>query len=327
MAVEFKVEHTRTSEYLIPPRNIDIRPELNGRDEATDVSDLIESFVSVGQLTPVDVGNNGGRPYLIFGHRRWRAAVEGIKSGQLPKDFRLRCVYFKGTALDEFKAVIAENLERKSTTPTCDAQNIAKLERFGMTHPEIAKFYRQMMWQHVQRATSHSWLKLNRAMDRTMMLAVKAGFKFADHDLSLMFKRFRAGYWVGDLEYFYRTAVLYRNSTAYHAFETWAGRKPFIVKDSSIHVNTGDGPAGNGLVRLVVGAQFQWKGERVTVTSFNDRNGTVLACTYKPRTAPKACKKCHQQDWSTASRGPVKIAKRFTISHKDLSAAREVREF
>jgi ParB-like chromosome segregation protein Spo0J len=143
MAVDFKVEHTRTSEYLIPPKHIDIRPELNGREDATDVEDLIDSFADIGQLTPVDIGNNGGRPYLIFGHRRWRAAVQGIKNGKLPKDFKLRCVYFRGTPLDELKAVVAENLRRKGTSPRCDASNIARMERYGMTHEEIAYFYGQ----------------------------------------------------------------------------------------------------------------------------------------------------------------------------------------
>jgi ParB-like chromosome segregation protein Spo0J len=161
MAVDFKVEHSRTSEYLMRPRDITIRPELNGRHEHTDVADLIDSFVAVGQLTPVDIGSDGGKPYLVFGHRRWRAAVEGIKSGKLPKDFKLRCVYFKGTPLDELKAVIAENIERKSTTAMCEAQNIAKLERYNMTHEEIAAFYSQ---RHVDGSPDVGWVKKRLAL-------------------------------------------------------------------------------------------------------------------------------------------------------------------
>lgn len=143
MAVEFQVPHTRTTEYLIAPQHLKIRPELNGRHDVPDIKALIESLATLGQLQPILVGRDGGDPYVIDGHSRWRAAIEGMKSGRLPKDFKLRCVYFRGNEQEEFKAAVAANLERNSTTPIDDAHNIARFERYGMTEAEIAVFYHQ----------------------------------------------------------------------------------------------------------------------------------------------------------------------------------------
>ena len=145
MAVEFKVEHTRTSEYLIAPRDLTIRPQLNGRFDAPEIEDLLQSLIDIGQTTPILIGNNGGHPYVIAGHRRWRAAVEGITTGRLPKTFKLRCVYFRGTEVEEFQACVSENLDRAETSPLDDAHNIARFERFGMSPEEIAVFYHRKL--------------------------------------------------------------------------------------------------------------------------------------------------------------------------------------
>lgn len=134
----------------------------------------------------------------------------------------------------------------------------------------------QQVWDHCQEATAHSWLKLNHAMHETLSLAVRAGMQFDEDDFSRLFRNARdggfcAGYWVGsDTEWFYRLAVLYRNASAWQTYEKHCGRKPFIARGASIHTNTGDGPCGGGLSRLIVGAEFAWNGERVRVSSFRD---------------------------------------------------------
>ena len=129
------------------------------------------------------------------------------------------------------------------------------------------------------------------------------------------------GYWCGDLEYFYREAVLYRNNSAYQAFESYQGRDPFIWKDASLSVNTGDGPAGQGLERLVVGSRFQWMGEAVHVTSFRDGdNPAVVACSYTKTGDAVLCETCkHQLTWPKP-----KLLHRFRITQGDLSDARKV---
>ena len=143
MAVDFKTPHTRTSEYLMLPEDIVVKPELNGRHELPDVEWLIESFQQVGQLQPVAVSAEDGKAVLRMGFSRWRAAIEINKRNLLPVPFKLRCVYLRADDLKGFIAGIHENAVRNPAQPIDDAYNIAKLETWNMTHEEIAKIYRQ----------------------------------------------------------------------------------------------------------------------------------------------------------------------------------------
>lgn len=187
------------------------------------------------------------------------------------------------------------------------------------TNDSPAVQFLQMMWRHVQGATSHSWLKLNHAMADALRLAIKGGMRFNVDDFEEIAKRFRSGYWIGDGESFYSLAVLYRNSSAYLAYESANRRKPFIVKSASIAVNTGDGPAGNGLARLIIGARFKWAGEDVRVTSFNDQRQTLTACSYKQDGKRELCAKC-----SRVTSWPREVIKsRYTISHADIKRSKQ----
>lgn len=173
------------------------------------------------------------------------------------------------------------------------------------TKDSTAVQFLQFVWDHVQETTGHSWLKLNHSMYATLRLAIKSGMSFNLNDFEEIAKRFRSGYWIGsDREWIYTLAVVYRHSQAYHAYENKENRKPFIVRGAEIHTNTGDGPAGGGLARVVVGAQFNWNKERVTVTSFNDEANTFTACSY------------------TNARDR-KVLHRYAISHADLAAAKK----
>ena len=137
MAVSFKPDFTRIDEYLFHPRDITIKPELNGRHDIPDVESLIQSLLAVGQIEPVLVRNDGGTVVLIAGFSRWRAAVEINKRKLTPEPFRLRCVHFKGDEQSGVIAGIHENAHRNSTTAVDDAHNIARLERYGMTMDQM----------------------------------------------------------------------------------------------------------------------------------------------------------------------------------------------
>jgi hypothetical protein len=189
----------------------------------------------------------------------------------------------------------------------------------------------QQVWDHCHEATGHSWLKLNHATHDTLSLAVRAGMRFDEDDFSRLFRNardggFRAGYWMGaDTEWFYRLAVLYRNTSAWQTYEKYHGRKPFIVKGASIcHLYeftrdaSGDGPCGDGLARLIVGAEFQWNGERVRVNSFNDRGGYLNAASYA-RTPYQRCPSCDH----FIGGGGEEIRNRYRSTHADLRAARK----
>jgi len=145
MAVNFSVPHTRTSEYLILPEDIVVKPELNGRSELPDVEWLIESMSNseIGQLQPIAVSCEDGKAILRAGHSRWRAALEINKRKLTPVPFKLRCVYVRANDQQGFLANIHENIVRNPTQPIDDAHNCAKLEKWNMTHEEIAKLYRQ----------------------------------------------------------------------------------------------------------------------------------------------------------------------------------------
>lgn len=180
----------------------------------------------------------------------------------------------------------------------------------------------RMVWGNAQKETGHSWLKLNHALQETLSLAIRAGMEIRADELRLINKPpfsdgMNSGYWI-QTENLYETAILYRNAAAYQAIEEYLGRKAFIIPGARKHINTGDGPAGNGLPRLFLGAEFAWNGERVRVTSFNDEEKTLTACSYKLDGEKKSCKKCgHQVTWPRE-----KVLHRYTISHADIKAAK-----
>lgn len=147
MAVEFKSEHTRTSEYLFDPADITVKPELNGRKNLPEIETLVDSFVSMGQLQPVLIGRDGGKPVLYDGHRRWRAALEVNRRKLTPKPLKLRCVYYQGDEKAAFLATVIANHERAQTDEIDDANNIAIMGRWGMSDQEIAAVYhRDAAW-------------------------------------------------------------------------------------------------------------------------------------------------------------------------------------
>lgn len=172
-------------------------------------------------------------------------------------------------------------------------------------------------WRSSQKATGHSWQRLNHGMRDALFLTVQMGFEWQAGDYNEAMKRFNGGYWIGaeGFEQLYKTAVLYRNSSAWQSLEAHANRKPFIVKGASSYVH---GNMGNGLARLVVGAEFQWNGERVTVTSFNDEKGYLVAQSYSHGKA-EICKTCSR----VLSSGERKIQKRYQITHPDIKAAKK----
>jgi len=143
MAVEFSVAHTRKTEYLIDPALIVVKPQLNGRVELPDITWLVESMVALGQRVPVEIRNEGGKPVLVSGHSRWRAAVEINKKKLTEGKFLLRCVYSRCNEQEGFIANLHENLVRSAPTPLDDAYNIRRLESWGRSLEEIAEIYRK----------------------------------------------------------------------------------------------------------------------------------------------------------------------------------------
>ncbi len=143
MAIKYSVVNTRNTEYWFLPEDITIDPELNGRHELPDIDWLIQDILAKGQLQPVMIRSDGGKPVLAFGFSRWRAISEINNRGMAGGKLKIRCVPFRGNAQEAFLANISENRVRNATTPLDDAHNIAKLEKWGKTVDEIAAVYHE----------------------------------------------------------------------------------------------------------------------------------------------------------------------------------------
>jgi ParB-like chromosome segregation protein Spo0J len=143
MAVAFP--GTRTSEYRIDPREIVIKPELNGRHELPEIESLIADMLSKpdghtykGQTTPVIIRKDGTKPVLVAGHRRLRAVLE-INKRKLDGDpWMLRCSYMQLTEVEALAVAVSENREREGVTPTDEAYCIKQFLRLGKDHEWIA---------------------------------------------------------------------------------------------------------------------------------------------------------------------------------------------
>ena len=142
MAVEFKVDHERSSEYRFAPENITINPELNGRHEKPDVEWLIADILRTGQHTCVQVRNDGGEAVLVAGFSRWRAVSEINRRKLTPKPLKLRATYVRVNEVTAFLMNISENRFRNETTPIDDAHNIQRLLNvYQMSEKQIAEVY------------------------------------------------------------------------------------------------------------------------------------------------------------------------------------------
>lgn len=143
MAVEFDTTVKRTSEYTALPGDIEVPAELNGRHELPDISDLVQSILTHGQLQPVVIRKTGKKPVLVAGFSRWRAITHINDNSLTPNPLRLNCSYTQLTERQAFLANIEENRVRNATTPMDDAYNIQRLINvYQMSEAQAAEAYR-----------------------------------------------------------------------------------------------------------------------------------------------------------------------------------------
>jgi hypothetical protein len=161
---------------------------------------------------------------------------------------------------------------------------------------------------------SHSWRRLNDAMQRALALAIDSGMAFNQGDFAVIAREFNPEFWL-HIEGCYVHACGKRsvmgtshgaNMTAIRAIEDHLGRRPFLVRE------TADPDAKR--VRLHVGTVFDWhvdleKRVRVKVTSFAADQSHVVACSYK------TFYKSEEDDT-----GKELVDRVFRITHADLDA-------
>ena len=145
MAVDFE-EGRRTSEYRFLPEQIEVHPEMNGRHELPDIQWIVDSILRHGQLQPITIRRNAGKPVLVAGFSRWRAVSEINEKKLSEKPIELRCSYTALTEKQAFLANIEENRVRNATTPMDDAYNIQRLINiYQMTEDQVAANYRETL--------------------------------------------------------------------------------------------------------------------------------------------------------------------------------------
>lgn len=124
------------------PEEIEIRPEMNGRQDKPDIEWLITSILEHGQLQPCGIWDDGGQAVLSFGFSRWRAISEINKRKLAPNKLQIKCVYVNCNEKGAFIRNISENRMRNETTPIDDAHNIRHLaDAWQMPEAEIARIY------------------------------------------------------------------------------------------------------------------------------------------------------------------------------------------
>lgn len=160
------------------------------------------------------------------------------------------------------------------------------------------------------RTMNYTREKANHAWSAFWFLLIKSGFAFEKTDL-VSIRKFCAesSYnppWYGVSERHYSLAVRCGNLTFAYATEKLWGRIPFIGFNLDYRrcwpAFTNHATQAKSAGRLVLYTEFGWKGETVSVTSFKDKEHSLIACAYHPDPEGYA---------------PSKIKRRFTIKAED----------
>jgi hypothetical protein len=171
-----------------------------------------------------------------------------------------------------------------------------------------------LVWGNTNKATSHSWERLNHSMRESLSMAIGAGFLFAEDDIQYVFRHYNSGRWLGDSqEWIYSEAIKAENKSAIASYEKIKNRVGLIADGVTLGNSRylHSSCSTRQRERLFVGAEFTWRGVKVKVTSFADDQSYVNACSYKPR---------KEGEYSD------KIDKRFKITREDLIAERAERK-
>ena len=184
-----------------------------------------------------------------------------------------------------------------------------------MTSPTIKLL--DHVFSSCNKATPHSWERINHAMRHALRLAIGAGFSFDVGDVAKIRSHYSSGYWIGDSdEWIYSEAIIVGNIEAIKSYEAFKVREPFIADDVRPESCSHDFSHGVGQRhrdRLYIGASFEWKGVKVKVTSFADDSSYLTACSYK---AVSTCEVGFGD----------KIDKRFKITRDDIFNERSERK-
>ncbi len=136
----FKDKHTPVGRYgvggrvlMIPTKDIAPNPDQPRRDMSYEkLLELAQSISENGILNPISVAFQDGRPVLVAGERRLRAAkILGMK--EVP------CIVVEGDPRERAILSLIENLQRESMNCFETAEGISRLiQVYGLTQEEAA---------------------------------------------------------------------------------------------------------------------------------------------------------------------------------------------
>jgi len=190
------------------------------------------------------------------------------------------------------------------------------------------------VWSRGRRVKPFSEARFRSTLHDALELAIIGGLNFDIDDCSKFSNAFSwgAGYYKEQLLSFdessYAKAIVASNTSACHSFEKYRNRKPFITNQVDHNYQLLRSMPGRWDItrprdRLGIGSKFTWQGTKVTVTSFDDKNGKVIACSYKSRELEVPCPSCGRGGWET---GTLKVEHIYKLTNKELRGIENKKE-
>lgn len=163
-----------------------------------------------------------------------------------------------------------------------------------------------LVWEKNQ---TTSWEALNHCMYGAVKLAIGAKLEWSPSDIKYIDDHFRPAYWLGEhgWEWAYSLAVWTDCMSFIRAYESFAGRKPFMANQVSAygqsrgyaHANSQNRQRG----RIALDSEVWIDGLRFTCTSItNDR----VVLTSRPETGKRTIKKLTSDDCAKLWPAPKK---------------------
>ncbi len=194
------------------------------------------------------------------------------------------------------KRRVRERLDRAREAAAVARKDDEARREAGIPSPALLAFKTL-----VELTPTASWRDVNGCRFDALAYATEY-LDFDPEDVRTIHHEFGGGHWFGSGsgsdERLYRCAIEKQNTSACVAWERFFGRKPWWGADRK----------GNRQ-RLHVGAGLSWEGLRVEVTSFDDANDALVACSYKSS--------------GTGADYSRKIERRFKVTREAYEAARK----
>lgn len=142
LSIDQYMAEKRSDVVQADPRSLVIVTDLNGREDYGDIEELKAEIRAVKKILNNSIGfRKDGMIHIINGHRRNRAAIELINSGEMP-ELRQPITVLKGipTELEMIQIMLLSN-RGKNFTPLEDANTMLRMLNLGSTPKQIAESY------------------------------------------------------------------------------------------------------------------------------------------------------------------------------------------